>query len=897
MSAAKLRCLMLVCASMVARSACAVRFYSDLNFYMDDEQAYVLAIPQDSSGRVEYVEVSWNGEVIAQGEPVKLGSYAALPFDPRIFPEGDSQLVGKAIIDGEETADAGFRVTRLQPRPNAVQIDRVTGGLRCSGLPCLPVGFYSYWPVQPTLAEEEVSRGFTLFSPYQDNRPQTLEQRREYLDRCAELGMRVHYHLIDVAGGGGVYDRPSAGFDEDVLRSEIKAFRDHPALLGWYISDEPTGRGFPPERLTRIREIIRELDPYHPVSIVFMRPERAVEYRDAMDIVMVDPYPIPNYPPSRAGQAVATVFNDLAPELAVWMVPQCFGGNEHWQREPTPGELRVMTFLGIIEGARGIQYFVRHGHKGFPKSPLLWSAASECALLLAQLTPPLLSREPPPEVVSSQAGVRARAYRDRGRICCIVVNTANYPLEVELSFPELDAYPGVAEVLFMNRSVPLVKAAPESLRGLRLRLPWRRRDLQPRGVRLNDILDAHSVRIYCFGERTEATDEDAPLHPWNQIINPSFEHNLSPGTPMGSYARVGSGRGGTYWTDPRIAYHGRKSLRIRGVTSGENLLISPFSPHVEPGKPYRFQIWAKPDNGAANPVCILLRARSSAAREVELVNGWQQVHIDLKPTGSRQALDVGVVGKGMAWIDAMEFFSLSPVIKTRAAGASGVEIVMMPPLPEVRLHYRLDGEEATMDDPIYHEPISLQRSSDVSVLTVEGESLLAHARQRLLYHEALGVVPQLTQPWAERYPGRGDIALTNGVLASADLKDPEWQGYLGGDFEAVLDLGEEVAVRHVAVRFLQDQRSWIFLPLSVNISFSTDGDAFNEAAQIPNPYPENHPGAFVHEFKTDLSGRARYVRVHATAHGKCPDWHPGAGRAAWLFIDEIMINPDGAAER
>jgi hypothetical protein len=34
---------------------------------------------------------------------------------------------------------------------------------------------------------------------------------------------------------------------------------------------------------------------------------------------------------------------------------------------------------------------------------------------------------------------------------------------------------------------------------------------------------------------------------------------------------------------------------------------------------------------------------------------------------------------------------------------------------------------------------------------------------------------------------------------------------------------------------------------------------------------------------------ARYVRVKAYNYGRIPDWHPGNGGEAWIFIDEILI--------
>ena len=35
--------------------------------------------------------------------------------------------------------------------------------------------------------------------------------------------------------------------------------------------------------------------------------------------------------------------------------------------------------------------------------------------------------------------------------------------------------------------------------------------------------------------------------------------------------------------------------------------------------------------------------------------------------------------------------------------------------------------------------------------------------------------------------------------------------------------------------------------------------------------------------------RARYVRVRARNFGRIPDWHPGRGSPAFIFVDEITV--------
>ena len=92
----------------------------------------------------------------------------------------------------------------LSYKPNEVKTDRLTGGIIVNRRQFFPFGFYCYSPVSPTLPEEEVVKGFNMISPYQTILPETLSERKAYMDRCAELGMKVHYNLLSVSGGGGV---------------------------------------------------------------------------------------------------------------------------------------------------------------------------------------------------------------------------------------------------------------------------------------------------------------------------------------------------------------------------------------------------------------------------------------------------------------------------------------------------------------------------------------------------------------------------------------------------------------------------------------------------------------------------------------------------------------------
>jgi len=284
--------LLLVAVFLSAAPASSWKALSDRSFYMDEPVAAVLLydLAADLAEADLQVDVSAAGRTLTRDASVQRGRHIWVSFPTVALPLGDTEVVMQLRSARRDLGTAATTVTRRAPQANAAQIDRLGGGLIVDGLPFFLFGFYCYSPVQPTLAEEEVVRGFNMMSPYQSNDPATIDERRNYMDRVAELGLKVHYQLLRVAGGGGgglgIAQETSAVRRRAWLRDEVETFRDHPALLAWYISDEPTGHGDTPEELQKAADLVRELDPYHPVTTVFVNPGAAVRFASTMDLAM-----------------------------------------------------------------------------------------------------------------------------------------------------------------------------------------------------------------------------------------------------------------------------------------------------------------------------------------------------------------------------------------------------------------------------------------------------------------------------------------------------------------------------------------------------------------------------------------------------------------------------------
>jgi len=469
------------------------------------------------------------------------------------------------------TYHAKTQLVILTYKANEVKTDRLTGGLIVNRLPFFPFGFYCYSPVYPSLPEEEAVKGFNVMSPYQKIAPETLAERKAYMDRCAELGMKVHYNLLSVSGGGGVGSKIEGLSDEEKrnrLIAEIEMFRDHPALLGWYISDEPNGKTITPAQLGEIYMTVKKIDPWHPVSIVFMSPFiTAKKYSEALDIVMADPYPIPDHPVSWPGEVAGLLKTEFSGKKPVWIVPQAFGGGELWSREPTLQEVRSMTWQSIINGATGIQYFVRQGLNYFPKSAATWSECGRMAIEVAELTPFLLSDEESLPVESSTHNVIVSSRIHKGQLIIMAVNKINQPVNAVLRVKGLAN--GEARVLFENRTISF------------------------RSGSVTDQLSAFGSQIYLINIKPEKqTSETLNL---NLINDAGFEDLSSPGLPSACYARPGGDRGATYFLDTRDYFEGNHSLRIRTPMQDNSLAIRFFPFYVKAGASYTISIFAKSD--------------------------------------------------------------------------------------------------------------------------------------------------------------------------------------------------------------------------------------------------------------------------------------------------------------
>jgi predicted alpha-1,2-mannosidase len=141
-----------------------------------------------------------------------------------------------------------------------------------------------------------------------------------------------------------------------------------------------------------------------------------------------------------------------------------------------------------------------------------------------------------------------------------------------------------------------------------------------------------------------------------------------------------------------------------------------------------------------------------------------------------------------------------------------------------------------------------------------------------------------------QYTAGGREALIDGLRGGNDFRTGAWQGYQGKPLEVIVDLGEERQVQSVGLSCLEDTRSWIWLPSSVEIFVSENGQDYRSVGVSVQSDISRQDRIHLEVFKHNVNQNVRYVKVVAqTAFEIIPSWHLGAGGKPWIFADEIII--------
>lgn len=213
-------------------------------------------------------------------------------------------------------------------------------------------------------------------------------------------------------------------------------------------------------------------------------------------------------------------------------------------------------------------------------------------------------------------------------------------------------------------------------------------------------------------------------------------------------------------------------------------------------------------------------------------------------------------------------------------------------LAGTELRFTRDGSEPTATSSLYKKPIPIKNSSTLKVKAFKDGFLPSETVTTKLIQLGAHIENVMIRPEASKmYAGNGAATLTDQQAGSLNFRDGNWLGYNKGPITIILDLGKIKTVNEVIVSTLTSAGSWVMPPTSIVVRRSLDGAHFRVDKEMEIPvFRQNDPSGKVY-YNIILSGfKSRYIELTINPLTTLPDWHPGKGNAAWIFLDEIIIN-------
>jgi hypothetical protein len=217
-------------------------------------------------------------------------------------------------------------------------------------------------PTTPALAAQE---GMNLLIPYVgDSSDATI---LAYLNAADKAGLKVFLEVRRSSVKAG---------DLRAVQAYIRTFKTHPAVVGWYLFDEPelSKNNVSPQQLRQSYLAIKQEDPNRPISVAFIQQRVIPSYLPAVDIPVSFRYPINNgnweFQGLQGGKFINFLdrMSQMTAGRRFWFALQAFGDRNNQgqiifngrKQLPTLTEQRYMVYSSIVRGADGLLFWARY---------------------------------------------------------------------------------------------------------------------------------------------------------------------------------------------------------------------------------------------------------------------------------------------------------------------------------------------------------------------------------------------------------------------------------------------------------------------------------------------------------------------------------------------------------
>ena len=212
---------------------------------------------------------------------------------------------------------------------------------------------------------------------------------------------------------------------------------------------------------------------------------------------------------------------------------------------------------------------------------------------------------------------------------------------------------------------------------------------------------------------------------------------------------------------------------------------------------------------------------------------------------------------------------------------------------ETELHYTLNSQEPTINDPVYKKPVIVKNNFATLKAKAFGNNFHPSETATATFIKEGKAIQSIQQTTPNpKYPGNGANTLTDNKGGLEQLSSNTWMGYNCDSVTVTLDLGKQQTINKVLLNFLQGESGWVFLPDKIIVKwFDKKTNSYQLFGEEKIPADKETSGSHCNYRIIGVKNKIQTdkILINIIVNKNIPAWHPAKGEHAWMFIDEIKV--------
>lgn len=229
------------------------------------------------------------------------------------------------------------------------------------------------------------------------------------------------------------------------------------------------------------------------------------------------------------------------------------------------------------------------------------------------------------------------------------------------------------------------------------------------------------------------------------------------------------------------------------------------------------------------------------------------------------------------------------VIDVNPSGEAGKAVVTLSTFDGASVYYTLDGSEPDANSTLYEGPFTVTGDATIKAVAVRDGRTSSVTGETLSMNRLTMCPVTLSSEPDPQFTHKGAVLLNDGLYGDDNYRSGRYLGIYGQDLDVTFDMQSEQNISSVFVNTILVPGDFIFGLTRLDVYVSDDGKSFRKAGSARFPVLEKGSKNNVpHKYEVEFADtQARYVRIAGKCTPRLPSWHPGAGRKAFLFVDEV----------